>query len=98
MVPTDKRQAGDLRQHGVPKDVTDDLAVFDAHETAVLDIIRIQLVDGHGAHADRLAADGDQHDRPERQLIMDDHRPDKFQLKLGIRSNPYPPEVGNHFR
>src|SRR5215216_194113 len=21
-----------------------------------------------------------------------------FQLKLGIRSNPYPPEVGNHFK
>ena len=35
-------------------------------------IIGIQLVDTHRAHADRLATDDDQHQRPERQHVMMD--------------------------
>jgi hypothetical protein len=95
MVPIEG-QTGNLGQHGIPKHVTDYLAVLDAHETAVFHVIRIQFVDGHGTHADGLAADRDQDDGPEWQLVMDDRRPDELPVKLGIRSNPYPPEVGNH--
>ena len=91
-----QRQTGHLRQHGIAKYVTDDLSVLDAHETGVFYIIRIQFINGHGAHADCLAADRDQHDRPEWQLIVNDHGPQKLPGKVGIRSNPYPPEVGNH--
>ena len=61
-----QRQARELRQHGVAEDVADRVALLHAQATVVVHVIRAELVDGHGPHANRLASDEDQDERPER--------------------------------
>ncbi len=65
-------QPGDLGQHGVAEDVADRGAVLDAEPSPVVDVVRSELVDGHRAHAHRLAADEHEHQRPERQPEVGD--------------------------
>ena len=63
--------------------ITDYLAVLDAQEAGILNVVSIQLVDGHGTHTHGLTADGDQHDGPEGQLVMLDHGNDEVPAKIG---------------